>query len=1154
MKKRLCKKATALVLSAALMMPMAVSPAWAAEKALPTQVTQITAPSLISSDVSISFGDDAYLSAITKVTVNGEEFKNENITWGTTGDVWCIGSVAGATGSYQALKIIETNITYPATIVISAEGYNDMKLTLNKTGSSYQPDYNATIEEIGNTDTGDKDDKGDTSDTDKDTKTIGLSQISVAPEQWFKGKWYFSFADADDYVASITGVSVNGTAWEANSYAPSSGGSYYANTSDNRLEVAATSYGSVPVVQNGDIITITAKGYSDLSFKLVIDEEGNASIAESGKQDDGKDDNKGDDKGDTGDDKGDSKDDGETKPIAVNQAELSSDMFDQDWYVAFKNADGYVSAITSISVNDAAWEAKNFNPSTGGSYYKDTNENRLVFAKKNFSSSGAEVLKSGDVITITATGYETLRFKLVIDKDNNASLVEDDSKGDPYELKVKLNGSFEAAIVGQKNYDGVSSATTSASVNKNSSATLYGALVEKGSEPTGEDWEELDHQSKINVNGSKSSVVIVPDTEKGTPENSDSGMNGVYMTLSSSVTLSGEPKDPGSYLVYVTVTDDQGRTATSNALPFRVYSGKEALADQITLDKLTQTSDGKYMWDIMEPWAISEFGSNVENEENSVRVPAELKAWYGSHESGTYGVLGYDLAWEKVEAGEIPQTLYIPNGCTLTMVNMKVLSSVHVVVENGGKLVLQDSTVQGIIDVQSGGTFSMNYNDFDEEFLTGASICGQLRMADGSTLENAAIYSHINYLANGNLTDRTSAEPVVVTNGNVNVKGQVFINGDAGGSEIGQTGLCVKDGTLTLADDAVLAVYGGAGDVVNTVGGTAIQLDNGTITGNGKVIAVGGDVLWQNGGNAVSGTGTISAKEAFLQGATASKAQKAQAGKAIDGDVTVTSEYRHVADGTVKETTADDPLENLYWKTGIDAVPNLDNYPVEKVEEPKKDEDSKTDDTTKDDDSKKDDTTKDDDSKKDDTTKDDDSKKDEPEIKFNDVQETAYYANAVQWAVEKKITNGIGDDLFAPDQACTRGQIVTFLWRAAGEPKASTAASKFTDVQSGTYYYDAVQWAVEKGIAKGMTDTTFEPNATCTRAQTVTFLWRAAGEPKASTNTNKFTDVNSGSYYYDAVQWAVEKSITTGTTDTTFSPNALCTRGQIVTFMYRDMA
>ena len=140
--------------------------------------------------------------------------------------------------------------------------------------------------------------------------------------------------------------------------------------------------------------------------------------------------------------------------------------------------------------------------------------------------------------------------------------------------------------------------------------------------------------------------------------------------------------------------------------------------------------------------------------------------------SGTYGYLGYDLPWKQVVSGDIPQTLYIPEGCNLTLTNMEILSSVRIVIENGGNLTLDDSVVQGIIDVQSGGTFSMNYSSYNNKFTTGASLCGQLRLADGAILENAAIYSHANYLANGNLTDRTTSEPVVTATGNVTIKGK----------------------------------------------------------------------------------------------------------------------------------------------------------------------------------------------------------------------------------------------------------------------------------------------------------------------------------------------------------------------------------------------
>lgn len=554
----------------------------------------------------------------------------------------------------------------------------------------------------------------------------------------------------------------------------------------------------------------------------------------------------------------------------------------------------------------------------------------LGFAQKKYLSSGTDVLKSGDIITITADGYNDLTFKLVIDKDGDATVSEDTTLGDIYQLHVKIEGSFEAAIVGQKNYDGVSSASVGgASSNKNSSVTVYGALVEQGNELTDKDWEKLDYGSEIKLKGS--SVSIVPDTKKGTPENADSGMEGVYMKTSSDLTLDGTPKDPGSYLISISITDNQGRTATSNTLPFRIYTGEETLADQIQTKNLKQYSNGLYAWDIMEPWAIKNFGSNVDGEENSVRVPEDLEVWFGSHTSGTYGVLGYDIAWKQVEAGDIPQTLYIPNGCNLTLMNMKVLSSVRIVVEKGGKLTLRDSSVQGIIDVQSGGTFSMNYDSYEGKFLTGASICGQIRLEDGAVLENAAIYSHTNYLANGNLKDRSTDKAVVAAKGNVTVKGQVFIQGDeAGSTGKGQTALEVKNGTLTLADNAVLVTYGGGGNVtLYSNGGSAVELDNGSIAGKGKLVAIGGPVLFGSGDEAVAGTGSIDVSEVFLQGATAYEHKEgAQPGKAYANSVTVKAGKQHIANGTLVDGAANDPLADLYWKTGTQATPDLSKYTI----------------------------------------------------------------------------------------------------------------------------------------------------------------------------------------------------------------------------------
>ena len=169
---------------------------------------------------------------------------------------------------------------------------------------------------------------------------------------------------------------------------------------------------------------------------------------------------------------------------------------------------------------------------------------------------------------------------------------------------------------------------------------------------------------------------------------------------------------------------------------------------------------------------------------------------------------------------------------------------------------------------------------------------------------------------------------------------------------------------------------------------------------------------------------------------------------------------------------------------------------------------------------------------------------------FVDVKEGAYYYDAVLWAVEQKITSGTSATTFSPDASCTRAQMVTFLWRAAGSPKVENGKNPFTDVKADAYYYDAVLWAVEKGVTSGTSATTFSPDATVTRGQTVTFLYRNAGSPEVS-GTMPFTDVEADAYYAKAVQWAVQQKITTGTSETTFSPMSDCTRGQIVTFLYR---
>lgn len=174
-------------------------------------------------------------------------------------------------------------------------------------------------------------------------------------------------------------------------------------------------------------------------------------------------------------------------------------------------------------------------------------------------------------------------------------------------------------------------------------------------------------------------------------------------------------------------------------------------------------------------------------------------------------------------------------------------------------------------------------------------------------------------------------------------------------------------------------------------------------------------------------------------------------------------------------------------------------------------------------------------------------------VKFVDVPESAYYADAVDWAVQNGITNGKDATHFAPKDDCTRAQIVTFLWRTAGEPEPTTTTNPFVDVSPSAYYYKAVLWAVGEEITNGTDATHFSPNATCTRAHAVTFLWRMEGEPMPSSIRSTFVDVqDANAYYYYAVMWAVEKGITNGTDNNHFSPKQNCSRAQIVTFLYRD--
>jgi hypothetical protein len=170
---------------------------------------------------------------------------------------------------------------------------------------------------------------------------------------------------------------------------------------------------------------------------------------------------------------------------------------------------------------------------------------------------------------------------------------------------------------------------------------------------------------------------------------------------------------------------------------------------------------------------------------------------------------------------------------------------------------------------------------------------------------------------------------------------------------------------------------------------------------------------------------------------------------------------------------------------------------------------------------------------------------------FTDVREGDFYFEPVLWALEKGITTGVSATRFGPNADCQRAAVVTFLWRAAGEPMPQSMENPFVDVKESDFFFHAVLWAVEAGITNGMDSTHFGPFEACNRAQVVTFLWRAQGEPAISSAQNPFTDVAKGSFYETAVLWAVEHGITNGLDAVTFGPGRVCNRAQIVTFLYR---
>ena len=708
-----------------------------------------------------------------------------------------------------------------------------------------------------------------------------------------------AFSGDESYLKNVTSLAVNDE-----SYSPSSSTFYGPYSKEYAIDKSANTItlnnggSSGTYINEGDKIIIKAEGYEDLVLKVENASNSAFSFTVESAQ---------------GPDPTPSPDDSELKDPPTLTAGTAGDSLSHYRTLTAANDEDYVSGITSIKVAGTEWSEAGAKISLfGPGYYLDKGADTIYF-----DGSSPAPFAVGDIITIESAGYKPLQLK-VTDTAGFAAQVYDGEEAQTTRLFVRLVGAFESAVVNQEGYDATTSASTMVSTNKNSNVTVQAAVMDNGEEPSEVDWKDLS-DSDIRIDTTKTSVSIISD------DNKDSGMAGVYSKLDSSLTLSGTPTNAGTYSVSVTLADTYGRTATSNSLTFRVYSGDEYLEDQLTLEHSTPTEDGKYMYD-MEPWAIKNF---TKDDSQTVTVPVDIKAWYGSHTSGTYGELGYAVSGDPV------QILIVPRGCNLTLVNMKILSSVKIVVQDGGKLNLRDSSLHGQVVVENGGTFSMNYDAYSGKFLTGSSINGQLILNDGAILENSMIYSNTNFLPNGTEA-RHNTEPVVVTNGNVTVDGQVFIRGDeaasgtdpsTGKSYSGQPALQVN-GTLAITEGSVLAAYGGGKDATTSVGGDAVILNNGTITGDGKLIAVGGSGTFDNGGNAVSGTGTVSTAEAYLEGGNAyfPKEVTVQGGKAVADSVTVAGATKQkLVDGQrVNDNVTTQPT---YWRD-ITTTPDLTLYEV----------------------------------------------------------------------------------------------------------------------------------------------------------------------------------------------------------------------------------
>ncbi|MGI5949243.1 hypothetical protein, partial [Peptoniphilus sp.] len=562
-----------------------------------------------------------------------------------------------------------------------------------------------------------------------------------------------------------------------------------------------------------------------------------------------------------------------------------------DKYIEIKSGNlGVVNLVDSISVNGIDLEKKDYKVAVSkDSFYISAYENRIYISS----------LKNGDVIQFKDTDSQILgTFKY-----DNGQLKKVDSNSQLDKLAIKIEGYFEPALVGQKKYDAISGATGMVNENKNSHVRI---VTNRADVNRISDWKTLDEYLSVPANEIKVSI---------SPEGS--GMVGKVDTYTSELKLSGTPKAEGEYKIKITIPF-AGKTVESNELKFRVFNGDVKFKDRLkeaseNFEFKKLKGNNNYSWDI-EPYEIKNFGAADE----SVTIPKELKLMWGSHVSGTYAYIG------KTKDETNRQTIIIDSDTDLTLINTIVRSGVNIIVKDGAKFNLYDSVVYGNIVVHSGGTFQMNHDAFNNKPVTGSSINGQLILEDGAILKDSLIYSNTNFVAEKlNAQANKNDDAVVLVKGNIKIDGKVFIRGDeeATGTKLdgtpyrGQSAMRVEDGTVTLSEGSILGLYGGgkASNAANHFGGNALELINGKIDGDGRLIAIGGSSHSKNGigGRAIEGTGSIDVKEAYLEGGDNYFGGKV--GKFADEGIVITPKVKGEAKDGTQKSSSDNLVKENYW-------------------------------------------------------------------------------------------------------------------------------------------------------------------------------------------------------------------------------------------------